>query len=353
MNKWILLLCGALAACGESKQEEKRCQRIDMVTILEQDEESIALAERAKTVRLIPLETNDSTLIGWIASPVFIQDEKILIQHTNISVFDLDGKFICNVGSKGGGPEEYNSIGNLWADAEGIYVLDSQKWIKTFGWDGKWIRTQAIPQRGIREAFPLSDNRIAGYIQNISGSEPYRFHIFRDTTVLQSIPYAKTFPAGTISMVFYDECKLFETPEGIFFKEMFNDTIFAITDKDELRPVWNVDLGKYRVAEDARYTLTDPRQSLFQNSANLSVIGLWNDELFFTAYFNNKTFLLSYNEKEGKVHNLSYTYPDHSFAFSEKKTFIPSNITPDGKYMVGYETQENDENPVIILAERK
>lgn len=352
MNKWILLLCTALTACNGNPQAEKACQRIDMTTVLDENPENIALSDWSKSIRYIPLETNDSILIGYIASPIFIEGDRMVIYHKRVSIFDLTGKFICHVSKNGGGPEDYSSIGNFWADKEGIHLLDSKKWIKTFNWEGKWLNTKAIPERGISEVFPLSDGRIAGYVQNISGSEPNRFHIFRDTTVVQSIPYAKSFTPGTITMVFYNECKLFETTQGTCFKEIFNDTLFAISNKNELRPVWNIDLGKYRVAEDARYTLKDPRGNIFEHSANLEIIGECNEELFFSTYFNNEQYLLSYNEKENKAHNLVFSYPDNAFAFPEKNTFIPRNISNDGKYLVGYEMQENDENPVVILVER-
>lgn len=38
--------------------------------------------------------------------------------------------------------------------------------------------------------------------------------------------------------------------------------------------------------------------------------------------------------------------------FKEGNTFVPRFTSENGRYLIGYEVQENDENPVIILAER-
>ena len=47
-----------------------------------------------------------------------------------------------------------------------------------------------------------------------------------------------------------------------------------------------------------------------------------------------------------------FTYPEHTFAFKEGNTFLPSFISADNRYLIGVEPQENDENSVLILVER-
>ena len=66
-------------------------------------------------------------------------------------------------------------------------------------------------------------------------------YLFRDSTVLDSIPYARSFEPGEIKMVFYSECKAFSTPSGDYVKEMFNDTIYRITKENTLAARWMVD----------------------------------------------------------------------------------------------------------------
>ena len=59
-----------------------------------------------------------------------------------------------------------------------------------------------------------------------------------------------------------------------------------------------------------------------------------------------------YDLKEKKSNSIQISYPENSFAIPEEHSFIPKCMSDDGKYLISYEIQENDENPVIILAEK-
>lgn len=345
-----LITCSILISCN--KESVTECKNIDLSTLFDTQPVNIPLEKWAKSVRFVQLETTDSILIGNIGT-VNIHKNNILIQHNNLSLFDLSGKFICNIGNQGGGPTEYTSINNVWTDDDGIHIFDVANKIKTYNWNGQWTKTESIPEGNIKEVFPLtSDNIKAGYIQNISGNEPYKIYLFQDSTILAKIPYAKSFSKGEMTIVFYNECNSFQTDGQTFFKERFNDTIFSIDNQYQPVPQWHIELGKYKVAEDARYTLTDPRKSVFDNAAILTLIGKWDNKLFFSATANKQNYLLYYDLKEKKSGNIRLPYPQHSFAIPEKHSFIPKSMSDDGKYLISYEIQENDENPVIILAEK-
>ena len=348
-----------MAGCQYSHRQEADdtvCQTIDMVTVFDREPTEIKLDEWAKSVRFIPLETTDSVLLtGYIPQLVYHQDKLVVFNNDKIYLFNPEGKFIRMIGSKGEGPEEYISAGNPKITPEGIRIDDNSKWLKTYGWDGKWKRTTTVPShKKIREVLSLLDGRNIGYVQNISGKEPIRMYLFRDSTVLDSIAYARSFEPGEITMVFYNECKAFSTPTGDYVKEMFNDTIFRITKENTLIPCWVVDAGKYKLEEGGRYRLQDPRNNLFKekNAAQINVIGNSNGKLYLTANLNGNSYLIGYDEKEGKVENVKLPYPGHDFDFKEGNTFVPRFTSEDGRYLIGYEVQENDENPVIILVER-
>ena len=89
-----------------------------------------------------------------------------------------------------------------------------------------------------------------------------------------------------------------------------------------------------------------------KNAAQISVIGRRNGQLYLAAIWKEKPYLITYDEQTGKVENLKLTYPEHTFAFKEGNTFLPSFISADNRYLIGVEPQENDENSVLILVER-
>lgn len=359
-NKYILLLCGLLVGCQTSQKKEAEatpCQTIDLTTVFEQEPTEISLDEWAKEVRFVPLETSDSVLLTpYIWQLAYYQDQFVIYNNDKIYLFDNAGKFIRMIGSKGEGPEEYLRPGTPSVDEAGIRLEDGGKRIKTYGWDGKWKHTSHLPTRlqHVNEVVPLPDGRNIGYVQNISGQEPIRMYLYRDSTVLDSIPYARKFTPGKIMMVFYNECRAFTDKGEIFVKEMFNDTIYQITNENKLVPRWAIDAGKYRLEEGERYQLQDPRNSLFveKNAAQISVVGRSNGQLYLAASWNGKSYLITYDEQTGKVENLKLPYPAHDFAFKEGNTFLPRFISTDGRYLIGVEPQENDENSVLILVER-
>lgn len=359
MNKWILLLCGVLAGCQHSHKQKTGdavCQTINIAPVFDREPTEIKLDEWAENVRFIPLETTDSVLLtGYIPQIVYHQDKLVVFNNDKIYLFNPEGKFIRIIGTKGEGPEEYLSAGNPKITPEGIRIDDSSKWLKTYGWDGKWKQTTTVPShKNIREVLSLPDGRNIGYVQNISGKEPIRMYLFHDSAVLDSIAYTRNFEPGEITIVFYNECKVFSTPTGNYVKEMFNYTIFLITKENTLIPRWVVDAGKYKLEEGGRYRLQDPRNNLFKekNAAQINVVGNSKDKLYLTANLNGNSYLISYDDKEGKVESFKLPYPGHDFDFKEGNTFVPRFTSENGRYLIGYEVQENDENPVIILAER-
>ena len=107
--------------------------------------------------------------------------------------------------------------------------------------------------------------------------------------------------------------------------------------------------------EGGRLPVTRPaRNNLFKekNAAQINVVGNSKDKLYLTANLNGNSYLISYDDKEGKVESVKLPYPGHDFDFKEGNTFVPRFTSEDDRYLIGYEVQENDENPVIILAER-
>ena len=84
------------------------------------------MSDIVESFDIIPLETNDSSLIGM---PHFIKKRNhryFLKFQDKLSVFDEQGKFIMNVGNIGQGPGEYPMISNFDADNENIYILSNK-----------------------------------------------------------------------------------------------------------------------------------------------------------------------------------------------------------------------------------
>jgi len=98
---------------------------------------AINLSEIGTELSYIPLETSPECLIPEI-SKVEIVDSYIFVNATkSLLLFDIDGKFIRQIGSEGRGPEEYLSVSDFCVDKEQdeIYIISAPK-LLIFGFNG-------------------------------------------------------------------------------------------------------------------------------------------------------------------------------------------------------------------------
>lgn len=73
------------------------------------------LSDIAYDIQYIPLETNESNLIGNI-NKIKFNDKHIFVQDANpptLHVFDKNGKYIRKIGKYGRGPNEYNFLNDF------------------------------------------------------------------------------------------------------------------------------------------------------------------------------------------------------------------------------------------------
>ena len=95
---FLSLLCYACSS-GEKQQQPKDFIEIDMIPAIEGEAKEMPLQEWAKSVRFIPLETNDDILIQRIGN-VFQRGDTLLVYHSErLSLFDMNGKYLYDIGS--------------------------------------------------------------------------------------------------------------------------------------------------------------------------------------------------------------------------------------------------------------
>lgn len=354
MKKWLIALSVLLSACTAISEKEEECLTIDMSTTFDRSPQEIVLDNWAKSTRYIPLETNDSILIKYI-NRIIKQDDRLLVQHDNrASVFDLTGKYLHDIGKQGEGPNEFIRISGLEPYKDLLYIKDSPNRIMIYDWEGKFHRSLYIPDRNIRGFYPLPyDNVILGYSPNLSGNEPTRLFFCQDTTVLDSVPYHKSYTKPDIVMVFTYEFRPFDGKGITAFKELFCDTIFKVSNDLELIPYAVLNLGKYRTPEELRYSVTidDLKNDLFGTKTIPVVSGEIGDRIYMYNFSNKDTYTLYYNKADKQLTYATLAYPENQFELPEEARFTPQYISNDNRFLMDWEQPENDNNPVLVLVE--
>lgn len=126
----ILILGLILISCKE-KQEKLNEAPILKIKELLSPKSKIKLSEIFRNYHLIPLETNDSCLIGGRGNKIVKHNSSIYILSQNtILHFNQEGHYINKLSSIGNGPNEYPSI----FDFDVLTINDEDEiWISTSG----------------------------------------------------------------------------------------------------------------------------------------------------------------------------------------------------------------------------
>lgn len=139
---YITFIFAILSSCSKhsSVMSEDKALDIDCSEITN---EVFKLSEIASSFSIIPLETNDTCLIGGVSKLKFYND-KILILDKILSarlfVFNKEGKYLFDIGRRGTGPDEYLQINDFSIDKKNsiIYVLCDKKKVFSYSLSGQY-----------------------------------------------------------------------------------------------------------------------------------------------------------------------------------------------------------------------
>jgi len=134
-----LILIGATIAstfsCGKKKQNNvekvvqvnQKCNTLDLDQSPKMNE--FKMSTIFSSVKVIPLQITDNSMIGNITGLQVIDDKIIILDKiiaNSMFVFDMGGNFLFRVGRKGQGPGEYSEISDFTIDYDKklIFLLD-------------------------------------------------------------------------------------------------------------------------------------------------------------------------------------------------------------------------------------
>ena len=178
-----------MTACGQNKT--KTGNNIDIEGAIELASETpLNVSDYFTKIQYIPLETNDSSLIG-IAPHVVMAKDIIIASSLNqpLKIFDRHtGAYISDVGSIGQGPKEYAKGGfnevNFWVDTEEelIYVQGWKNDFLVYDKTGKYENRIEVKDEELYNLyncyFLMDGNHIWGHTKIHAKAEvPSVFHL--------------------------------------------------------------------------------------------------------------------------------------------------------------------------------
>ncbi|MBN1790742.1 MAG: 6-bladed beta-propeller [Bacteroidales bacterium] len=241
ISSLFLVVCHNGCKYQENNPFEEKEAKIKEIKIPDIDKISkIKLSELQVTdIQYIPLETNPNCLLPDIdryMSKIIANNAGFFINdwlNRRILRFSEDGKFICQIGISGKGPDEYLFITDFSVDVENnrvviLSMLQDQLFLYTL--NGEFEKTIECPKHATH-IMCVQDN-ILCYNRN-TGSNENSFELLDgDGNILKSYPNRNRFKAGTIVFVRVpNECIFYWSHNILNIKERYIDTIFTFKDK--------------------------------------------------------------------------------------------------------------------------
>jgi len=250
----------------------------------------------------IQLETNEKCLIP--------NDYRVLILKNQILIWDVKycfvferktGRFICEIGKYGRGPEEYQSSFIAYDyNKSVIYSLGWNDNVMVFGLDGKYLRSFPMPPptRGMEApSFMtlyscLPNSNIVGSHLNILGIEAKLLTVFNQKgEVIKVFQNKNVYPKRPLKMLDLLDAKFYYMENNTYFKERSNDTLFKVTEK-ALIPHLIFEMGKFSVPYEYKWWPPEERKkvnfilvdNIFENGSWIHILAEKESVEFFGLY---------------------------------------------------------------------
>ena len=306
MKKLILslLICAALVSCSEPMNENGHVIKVDI-----EDARPMELSDFVESIKLIPLETTDESLIKSIRQ-LMVQDGKIYINNDrrDVLVFDENGKFLLSTAKRiGEGPEDYLTVRNIDITNEGLISID----------EGIRIREYDMSLRLVNTCFPQVPYEVR------SAQEPRKhLKLNKNTYLIREYQHTLVYSVSADSILscrheyhhpnswtgIVNNLRFLKQGEDIFFSPSYiSDTLYRVNLKElSMEPVIIYDIGEEGVDIDNLPEGMNP-QYYFEYLLNTSKtfladkIHLPNDDFCFAHQIKGQKMYVIHRNKEGKV----------------------------------------------------
>lgn len=157
---WILLIAIFFISCNNrtTNYEGLISKKMDIKEFMD---------SYVQIIDFVPLETSNESLIGEIIKVANFENKYLILHKVGdnevLSLYDLSGKFLGNIGSMGRANNEYLNINDFTISYETreIYIFDSSPKVVVYNYDGSYHSTIEIKEPTLQKLFPfICDSKI-------------------------------------------------------------------------------------------------------------------------------------------------------------------------------------------------
>lgn len=296
---WFVLL-KILNACNSEKHESDIIT-IDVVKKLGEPVSFIYVSEIFSDISFIQLQTDDGMMIGSNPDISIVDNVLIVMDRDNCFLFDKnEGKFIRKIGAKGKGPNEFRAAsGFVNPINKNIYLIGWQGELLEYDFVGNFQRGISIPEYSdsftnpsLTFNYTFFGNDIISYFINPTGTEDKLLMVFTVESEIVSIHNnINIFPNKSFS-IRAGESQFYHYNNQLFYKEIYNDTVYSITNK-HLLPNLVLHTGDYILPYESKWWGSQNDLSKFIINSNLIET---TSSFIFRFSFDNHSYLGWYDK---------------------------------------------------------
>jgi hypothetical protein len=275
------------------------------------------------SIRTIPLETTDESLIGHIERTFIVNDTLFVADYyktKSVFAFDLQGRFLYKIHKVGQGPGEYQSINMVQIDENGISINDWLSW-KLIKYDlhGKLLFEKRLDPHP-HDFIEMDDHGMLLSYDTYSEQTPYRL-VFTDTALQwkeTAMPQLNDREKGSEIISAFQKLK----DGNILYHIWLNDTVYQISPDRKIIPKYH--LGFHAPGEIASFY--EKTKNFNDKELTKSMYKLiWHfdffelDDMFFICYTKNdikKAYICIVQKKDYQItHSLGLEFEKGLFAY--------------------------------------
>ena len=247
------------------------------------------LSDFATDIKYIPLETNNSVLIGQVIRNIFYENEEIFILDAtfpntyNCYFFDNNGKYSRKIGKRGQGPNDYLDINQVSIHEDLIYLMAMRK-ILVYDISGRLVKNINLQSNNIPVAYsessmcsfiPLRKDAFVVSIVKYNGYYPTAYLFETNQSTVATV---KEYPGSVSDKVRrlvsgYELGNMYHFKDDVRLYKASNDTIFTIGQNKEMKEAFIFDLGKYKIPSSYFEWETTDRETNNRIRSNYIIVG--------------------------------------------------------------------------------
>ncbi len=260
---FIILSILLITSCKDKSSKKENLNRLKLIKNYDKEIKESDVLDTL-SYRFIPLETTDESVFGR-TDKVLIDSNRIFVLDTHTArqafIFDIKGKFISKLGTKGQGPNDFLNLQDMTIDRKNknIILFDLGNWrLLYYTYDGDFIKSVKFKTYPGMSVSYIGNGLIATYSHDLKSNQGNQLLIFNEKGEVVS----KKYLLRNKKLTYVMPCQYFsENDNGVFCIPIFEDKICKINDDGSVNEVFDFGI--------ADLMINDKDKEIYKETAEL------------------------------------------------------------------------------------